>query len=67
MFLAWQTYESLLIIVSSFVEVCKYLLTETGISHILSEKICQDYLENYFGKPHAEGGRGDNPNVRSVR
>ena len=47
-------------------EVCKYLLTETGISYILSEKFCQDYLENYFGKQRAVGERRDNPNVRSV-
>lgn len=39
---------------------------ETGISYILSETFCQDYLENYFSKQRAIGGRRDNPNVRSV-
>ena len=66
MFLTLQTYESLLITVNSFIAVCKYLLTDTGISYILSEKFCQDYLENCFGKQRRIGLKRDNPNVRSV-
>ena len=37
MFLAWQTYEGLLITVNSFVEATRYLLTEGGVSYVLSE------------------------------
>ena len=66
MFLAWQTYESLLITVNSFMAVCKYLLIDTGFSYILSEKFCQDHLENCFGKQCRIRRRRDNPNVRSV-
>ena len=39
-------YEGLQVTVHSFKEVCKFLL-EQGISYILSERFCQDDLENY--------------------
>ena len=38
-------------------------MLQQGISYILSERFCQDYLENYFGKPRAIGRRSDNPTV----
>ena len=57
MFISWQSYEGLQVTVHSFKEVCKFLL-EQGISYILSERFCQDNLENYFGH------RRDNPTVR---
>ena len=66
MFLAWQTYEGLLITVNSFVEATRYLLKEGGVLYILSKRFCQDYLENYFGRQRAIGRRRDNPNVRDV-
>ena len=66
MFLAWQTYEGLLIIVNSFVEDKRFLLKEGGVSYVLNERFCQDYLENYFGRQQAIGRRRDNPNVRDV-
>ena len=66
MFLAWQTYEDFLIMVNSFVEATKYLLNEGGVSYVLSERFCQDYLENYFDRQRAIGRRRDNPNVRDV-
>ena len=34
------------------------------VFHILSERFCQDDLENYFGKQRAIGRRCDNPTVR---
>ena len=40
MFLAWQTYEGLLITVNLFVEATRYLLKEGGVSYILSERFC---------------------------
>ena len=52
--------------VNSFVEATRYLLKEGGVSYILSERFCQDYLENYFGRQRAIGRRCDNPNVRDV-
>ena len=66
MFLAWQTYEGWLITVNSFVETTRYLLKEDGVSHPLSERFCQEYLENYFSRQRAIGRRRDNPNVRDV-
>ena len=51
--------------VHSFKEVCKFLL-QNGIPYILSERFCQDDLENYFGRQRAIGRRRDNPSVRDV-
>ena len=65
MFISRQTYEGLQITIHSFKDVCVYLL-EQGIPYILSEKFCQDDLENYFGRQRAIGHRRDNPNVRDV-
>ena len=33
---------------------------------MLSERFCQDDLENYFGRQRAIGSRRDNPSVRDV-
>ena len=66
MFLSWQTYERLLLTVHSFVEAIKYLLLHGGVAYVLSGKLCQDTLENYFGKQRAIGGRRDNPNIPDV-
>ena len=65
MFISWQSYEGLQVTVHSFKEVCKFLLQQ-GISYILSERFCQDDLENYFGRQRAIGHRRDNPTVRDA-
>ena len=65
MFLSWQTYEGLQVTVHSFKEVCKFLL-QNGVSYVLSERFCQDDLENYFGRQRAIGRRRDNPSVKEV-
>ena len=57
----WQSYEGLQITVLSFKEACKFLLQQ-GIPYILSERFCQDDLENYFGK-RVIGRRSDNLTV----
>ena len=57
MFISWQTYEGLQTTVDSFKEVCKYL------SH---NGVCQDDLENYFGRQRAICSRKDNPSVKDV-
>ena len=41
-------------------------MTEDGVSYVLSERFCQDYLENCFGRQWAIGRRRDNPNVWDV-
>ena len=38
-------------------------MLQQGIPYILSERFCQDDLENYFGKQRAIGRRSDNPTV----
>ena len=62
MFNSCQSYEGLQITVLSLKEVCKFLLQQ-GIPYILSERFCQDDLENYFGKQRVIGLRYDNPTV----
>ena len=38
-------------------------MLQQSIPYILSERCCQDDLENYFGKQSAIGRRSDNPTV----
>ena len=51
-------------IVKSFVEMSKYLLKNSGDHFLLSERLSQDPLENYFGRQRCRGGRNDNPNLQ---
>ena len=66
-FLSWQTHEGLLLTVHSFVEATQYLLLHGGVAYVLSDNLCQDTLENYFGKQRTIRGRRDNPNICDVR
>ena len=65
MFISWQTYEGLQTSVLSFKEVCRFLL-QNGVPYVLSNRFCQDDLENYFGRQRAIDSRRDNPSVRDV-
>lgn len=65
MFLSFPTYEGLRMTVHSLKEVVTFLL-KNGFDYVLSEKFCQDDLENYFGRQRAIGRRKDNPNVRDT-
>ena len=47
-------------LVNSFTTLGKLLLVE-GAEYILSEKFCQDPLEEYFGKQRMRLGCNDNP------
>ena len=40
------------------------LLGLPGVTYLLSEKLCQDPAESFFGKQRARGGRSDNPTVK---
>ena len=62
MFISRTSYEGLQMTVLSFMEIFKFLL-ELGIPHILSERLYQDDVENYFGRQRAIGPRCDNPTV----
>ena len=45
--------------------VVPYLLSK-GLKYVLSEKVCQDDVENYFGRQRASGRRKNNPNVKDT-
>lgn len=60
MFLSTQTYKGLQITIKSVVQVTKFLLGE-GCEGVLTERFCQDDVEEYFGYQRAQGRRSDNP------
>ena len=60
MFLSTQTYKGLQITIKSVVQVTKFLLGE-GCEGVLTERFCQDDVEEYFGYQRAPGRRSDNP------
>lgn len=65
MFLSLPTYEGIKMSVYSLKELVPYLLNH-GFEYVLSEKFCQDDLEDYFGRQRAIGRRKDNPNVKDT-
>ena len=62
MFLSYQTFEGLLITVSSVVESVKYLL-RAGVKFVLTDHVNQDPLEIFFGQHRVIGRRNDNPTL----
>ncbi len=64
MFISHQTYQGLKITVYSLIGITKFLLS-AGMKFVLSEKFCQDALEEYFGHQQARRGYSDNPTVQS--
>ena len=56
----------MIIIVKSFIEMTRYLLTkhQSDGLYFLSDRVSQDPLENYFGKQRARGGHNENPNLK---
>lgn len=64
MFISWQTHEGYKITVHSAIEATKFLLHE-GTEFVLTERFCQDPLEEYFGNQRKLGRRSDNPDIRS--
>ena len=65
MFISWQTYEGLKITVNSIIEVVQFLL-QHEVNYVLTERFCQDPLENYFGHQRSAGARKDNPTIHDV-
>eukprot|EP00112_Aurelia_sp_Birch-Aquarium-sp1_P006927 Seg1756.13 transcript_id=Seg1756.13/GoldUCD/mRNA.D3Y31 product=Catalase protein_id=Seg1756.13/GoldUCD/D3Y31 len=65
MFLSRQTYEGVQMTVHSTVELVKFLLSR-NVKYVLTERFCQDPLENYFGRQRGMGRRKDNPSLRDV-
>ena len=65
MFLLLPTFEGLNMSICALKEVVPFLL-DRGFDYVLSEKFCQDDIENYFGRQRAIGRRKDNPTVRDT-
>lgn len=53
---------SFILLVHSFITLSK-ILFEEGVEFILSEKFCQDPLEEYFGKQRMRLGCNENPTL----
>lgn len=47
----------------SFIDLITYLFEETKAKSFLSERICQDPLEKYFGRQRQRGAVNENPTV----
>ena len=47
----------------SFVELVQYAFTIPGVSVFLSNRVCQDPLENFFGQQRQRGRAHENPSV----
>ena len=51
-------------IATSFCEMNEYIFTKIpDVKYFLSEKLCQDPLESFFGHQRIRGGSNDNPSV----
>ena len=50
--------------VLSFINMVRYLLQQPGVNFILSAKLNQDPLEEYFGKQRSIGRRAENPTAK---
>ena len=48
----------------SFVELVNYLFKQPDVKSFLSQRLCQDPLENFFGCQRQRGAVHDNPNVQ---
>ena len=52
--------------VYSFIDLIKYLFKIPGVKSFLSELICQDKLEKFFGRQRQRGATNENPNVSQL-
>ena len=65
MFISVPTYEGLKMTVYALKELVPFLL-QNGFTFVLSERFCQDDLENHFGRQRAIGHRKDNPTANDA-
>ena len=65
MFLSRQTFEGIEITVFSTIELVQFLLLH-DVPYVLTERFCQDPLENYFGRQRSMGARKNNPILRDI-
>ena len=64
MFISQQTYKGMKTTVNALIEVVQFLLSE-GCEFVLSERFCQDPLEEYFEHQRARGRFSDNPTLQA--
>ena len=64
MFISQQTYKGIKTTINALIEVVKFLLSE-GCEFVLSERLCQDPLEEYLGYQRARGRFSDNPTLQA--
>ena len=64
MFISWQKFEGFQVTVYSAIDAVKFLLAE-GVEFVLSERFCQDPLEEYFGNQRKFGRCSDNPDLQN--
>ena len=63
MFISPQTYGGLKISVNSTIKVVQFL-HQHHMRYVLTERFCQDPLENYFGRQRSFEAQKDNPSLR---
>jgi len=52
---------------NSFIGLLEYIFTLPDVKVFLSQRICQDPLENFFGCQRQRGGTHDNPNMQEFQ
>jgi hypothetical protein len=55
--------ENFIVTARSFLDLVKHVFTIPGVTSFLSNKICQDPLEKFFGCQRQRGGASSHPNV----
>ena len=63
MFLPTETYEGLKMTTYAVIECINFLLGE-GMEYVLTERFCQDPVEEYFGHERMLGRRTENPDLQ---
>ena len=58
-----QTYGGFKIRINVSIEAVQFLL-QHEVSYVLTNRFCQDALENYFGHQQSLGTRKDNPSIQ---
>jgi hypothetical protein len=53
-------------VAKSFVELTRYLFTMPSVKVFLSQRICQDAFEKFFGYQRQRGATHDNPKCTGV-
>lgn len=64
MFISWQSFEGLQMTVYSMIEVTRYLL-QNGFRYVMTNRFCQDPVEEFFGCQRKMGGNCDNPDLKN--